>query len=66
MPGPGVANVRRNGHAIGRHGRPVGGCARNKLELIPTVAEADVELAFDPPWTRAMMSEASRVETGML
>ena len=22
---------------------------RNKLELIPTVAEADVELAFDPP-----------------
>ena len=39
---------------------------RNKLELIPTVAEADVELVFDPPWTRAMMSEAARLETGML
>ncbi len=38
---------------------------RSKLELIPTVAEADVELVFDPPWTRAMMSEAARLETGM-
>jgi len=39
---------------------------RNKLELIPTVAEADVELVFDPPWNRSMMSEAARLETGML
>ena len=39
---------------------------RNKLELIPTVAEADVELVFDPPWSRHMMSEAARLETGML
>jgi len=39
---------------------------RSKLELIPTVAEADVELVFDPPWTRTMMSEAARLETGML
>ena len=39
---------------------------RNKLELIPTVAEADVELVFDPPWNRSMMSEAARLETGMM
>jgi probable FeS assembly SUF system protein SufT len=39
---------------------------RDKLELIPTVAEADVELVFDPPWNRSMMSEAARLETGML
>lgn len=38
---------------------------RDKLELIPTVAEADVELVFDPPWNRTMMSEAARLETGM-
>ena len=38
---------------------------RSKLELIPTVAEADVELVFDPPWNRGMMSEAARLETGM-
>ena len=39
---------------------------RTKLELIPTVAEADVELVFDPPWNRSMMSEAARLETGLL
>ena len=39
---------------------------RSKLELIPTVAEADVELVFDPPWTRNIMSQAARLETGML
>ncbi|MFP7723506.1 putative Fe-S cluster assembly protein SufT [Lysobacter sp. A3-1-A15] len=39
---------------------------RSKLEMIPTVAEADVELVFDPPWNRTMMSEVARLETGML
>ncbi len=39
---------------------------RDKLEMIPTVQEADVELVFDPPWNRTMMSEAARLETGML
>jgi probable FeS assembly SUF system protein SufT len=38
---------------------------RSKLEMIPTVVEADVELVFDPPWNRTMMSEAARLETGM-
>jgi len=39
---------------------------RSKLELIPTVREAAVELVFDPPWNASMMSEAARLETGML
>ena len=39
---------------------------RTKLEMIPTVAEADVDLVFDPPWNQSMMSEAARLETGML
>jgi metal-sulfur cluster biosynthetic enzyme len=34
--------------------------------MIPTIAEADVDLVFDPPWTQSMMSEAARLETGML
>jgi len=38
---------------------------RTKLEMIPTVAEADVDLVFDPPWNQSMMSEAARLETGM-
>jgi metal-sulfur cluster biosynthetic enzyme len=39
---------------------------RNKVERVPTVAEADVELVFDPPWNQGMMSEAARLETGMM
>jgi probable FeS assembly SUF system protein SufT len=40
--------------------------ARTKLELIPTVKEADVDLVFDPPWNHSMMSEIAKLETGML
>jgi len=39
---------------------------RSKIERIPTVAQADVELTFDPPWNHAMMSEVAKLETGML
>ncbi|MBP1475565.1 putative Fe-S cluster assembly protein SufT [Frateuria sp. MAH-13] len=39
---------------------------RTKLELIPTVGEADVDLVFDPPWNHSMMSDAAKLETGML
>ena len=39
---------------------------REKLELIPTVSHADVQLVFDPPWSQSMMSEAARLQTGMM
>ena len=39
---------------------------RDKLKLIPTIRNADVELVFDPPWNQAMMSEAARLQTGMM
>jgi probable FeS assembly SUF system protein SufT len=39
---------------------------KEKLEVIPTVTKADVELVFDPPWNQSMMSEAARLQTGML
>jgi probable FeS assembly SUF system protein SufT len=38
---------------------------KEKLERIPTVREAQVELTFDPPWNQSMMSEAARLQTGM-
>jgi probable FeS assembly SUF system protein SufT len=40
--------------------------ARTKLELIPTVSQADIDLVFDPPWNHSMMSDAAKLETGML
>jgi probable FeS assembly SUF system protein SufT len=39
---------------------------REKLEMLPTILEADVDLVFDPPWNRSMMSEAAQLETGMM
>jgi probable FeS assembly SUF system protein SufT len=38
---------------------------RDKLEIIPTVERADVELVFDPPWNQTMMSEEARLEAGL-
>ena len=38
---------------------------RSKIELLPAIDEADVELVFDPPWNQSMMSEAARLQTGM-
>src|ERR1700755_3182063 len=34
---------------------------KDKVERIPTVRAADVELVFDPPWDQSMMSEAARL-----
>jgi probable FeS assembly SUF system protein SufT len=39
---------------------------RDKVELVPTVARANVELVFDPPWNQTMMSEEARLQTGMM
>jgi probable FeS assembly SUF system protein SufT len=39
---------------------------RDKVEIIPTIKRADVELVFDPPWNQSMMSEAARLQTGMM
>jgi probable FeS assembly SUF system protein SufT len=39
---------------------------REKIEIIPTVERAEVELVFDPPWNQSMMSEEARLEAGLL
>ncbi len=39
---------------------------KEKLLAIPGVSDADVELVLDPPWTVDMMSEAARLQTGMM
>ena len=38
---------------------------KDKIERIPTVREARVDLTFDPPWNQSMMSEEARLQTGM-
>lgn len=39
--------------------------ARDKLLTIPGVEEAAVNVVWDPPWAREMMSEVARLEMGM-
>jgi probable FeS assembly SUF system protein SufT len=39
---------------------------RDKVEIVPTVAHANVELVFDPPWNHTMMSDEARLQTGMM
>lgn len=38
--------------------------AKTRIEGVPGVTEADVEVVFDPPWSPAMMTEAARLELG--
>jgi probable FeS assembly SUF system protein SufT len=39
---------------------------RDKVQIVPTVAQANVELVFDPPWNQTMMSDEARLQTGMM
>lgn len=39
---------------------------REKVGIIPTVSATNVDLVFDPPWDQSMMSEAARLQTGMM
>ncbi len=39
---------------------------RRRVEGLAGVAEADVELVFDPQWSQEMMSEAARLQLGLL
>jgi probable FeS assembly SUF system protein SufT len=39
---------------------------RQKLLTIPGIHEADVHVLFDPPWSRSMMSDAAKLQLGMM
>ena len=39
---------------------------KDKVQSLNEVNEAEVELTFDPPWTRDLMSEEAKLELGFL
>jgi probable FeS assembly SUF system protein SufT len=39
---------------------------REKIAAVPSVRNVTVELTFDPPWNQSMMSDAARLQTGMM
>ena len=38
---------------------------RYRVAMVPNVTDVQVELVFDPPWTRDKMSEEAQLETGL-
>ncbi len=40
--------------------------ARMRVESIPGVSEANVELVWDPPWDQSMISEAGKMKLGLI
>ena len=51
-PGCGMSNVLKSD-------------VETKLKRLPEVTDANVEVVFDPPWTKARMSEGARLQLGM-
>lgn len=39
---------------------------RSKMMAIPSIEHTDVDLVFDPPWTMEHMSEAAKIQAGMI
>ncbi|MFT5819916.1 MAG: FeS assembly SUF system protein [Crocinitomix sp.] len=39
---------------------------KNKVETVEGVSEAKVNIVFDPPWDKDMMSEEAQLELGFL
>ena len=39
---------------------------RRKVLTVPGVNEVDVEIVFSPPWSSAMMSDAARLQLGLM
>jgi len=40
--------------------------AQNKILALENVGEVNVELVWDPPWNQSMMTEAARLELGLM
>ena len=38
----------------------------DRIRTLPGVAEVQVDLVWDPPWTPSMMTEAARLELGLI
>lgn len=39
---------------------------KEKVGTLPAVRQVEVEITFDPPWSRDMMSDEAKLELGML
>jgi probable FeS assembly SUF system protein SufT len=64
--GPGVVRVSMTLTAPGCGMGPVlVSDVKYRVARVPNVREVDVDLVFDPPWSRERMSDEARLATGM-
>jgi len=64
--GEGLVNITMTLTAPGCGMGPVlVGDVEYRVAQVPNVRKVAVELVFDPPWSREMMSEEAQLETGM-
>jgi len=47
-------------------GPVLAGDVKQKIESLPGVKNAEVEVVFDPVWDRSMMSDAAKLQLGMM
>ena len=47
-------------------GPVIAGDVKHKLEALPGVKQAEVEVVFDPVWDRTMMTDAAKLQLGMM
>ena len=69
VPGPGGANnvvIKMTLTAPGCGMGPVlAQDVKQKVESLPGVEDADIEIVFDPQWNQNMMTEAARLQLGL-
>jgi metal-sulfur cluster biosynthetic enzyme len=47
-------------------GPVIAGDVEARVRTVPGVTDVNVELVWDPPWGQAMMSEAAKLQLGLL
>jgi probable FeS assembly SUF system protein SufT len=47
-------------------GPVIAGDVKHKIEALPGVKAAEVEVVFDPVWDRSMMTDAAKLQLGMM
>lgn len=47
-------------------GPVLAGDVKSKVESLPGINKAEVEVVFDPVWDRSMMSDAAKLQLGMM
>lgn len=66
-PGKAKVNVKMTLTAPGcGMGPTIAAEAQMRIESIPGVQEASVELVWDPPWDQSMISEAGKMKLGLI